>query len=97
MGNPSEGRQMRRNLLVLAMVLSLLGLVAAPAMAHVHGITPLSGCTVDNANSGGLGTDGTAADDANGGPITGLIPRDTGSAPLGFGDGGFGAATGNCP
>jgi hypothetical protein len=53
MGNPSEGRQMRRNLLVLAMVLSLLGLVAAPAMAHVHGITPLSGCTVDNANAGG--------------------------------------------
>jgi len=80
MGNPSEGRQMRRNLLVLAMVLSLLGLVAAPAMAHVHGITPLSGCTVDNANAGGLGTDGTPADDANGGPITGLIPRDTGNA-----------------
>jgi hypothetical protein len=97
MGNPSEGRQMRRNLLVLAMVLSLLGLVAAPAMAHVHGITPLSGCTVDNANAGGFGTDETPADDANGGPITGLIPRDTGSAPLTGGDGGSGAATGHCP
>lgn len=88
---------MRRTLLVLAMVIGLMGLVAPPAMAHVHGVTPLLGCTVDNPNSGGLGTDGTPADDANGGPIVGLIPRDTGNSPLVPGDGGFGAATGHCP
>ncbi|MDP3984585.1 MAG: hypothetical protein Q8Q52_06250 [Acidimicrobiia bacterium] len=88
---------MRRTLLVLAMVISLMGLAAAPAMAHVHGVTPLSGCTVDNANSGGLRTNGTPAADANGGPIVGVIPFGTGNSPLGFGDGGFGAATGHCP
>jgi hypothetical protein len=82
---------------MLAMVIGLMGLVAAPAMAHVHGVTPLSGCTVDNPNSGGLATDGTPADDANGGPIAGLIPRDTGASPLVPGDGGSGAATGHCP
>jgi hypothetical protein len=82
---------------MLAMVIGLMGLVAAPAMAHVHGVTPLSGCTVDNPNSGGLATDGTPADDANGGPIAGLIPRDTASSPLVPGDGGSGAATGHCP
>lgn len=84
----------------------LLGIVAglfAAAMfggvasAHVHGITPLIQISVDNPNSGGNGTNGTPADDANGGPISGLIPRDTGSAPLGFGDGGFGAPGGNAP
>ena len=68
-----------------------------PVAAHVHGITPLLGCSVDNPNSGANGTNGTAADDANGGPITGVIPIETGSAPLTVGDGGFGAATGNCP
>ena len=58
------------------------------ASAHVHGITPLVALTVDNANSGGNGTNGTPADDADGGPITGLIPRDTGNSPLTGGDGG---------
>lgn len=66
------------------------------SFAHVHGITPLSQCTVDNPNSGGLGTDGTPADDANGGPIVGLIPRDTGNAPLAPGDGGRTAPV-ECP
>ncbi|MDA0231902.1 MAG: hypothetical protein O3C69_00265 [Chloroflexi bacterium] len=84
----------------------LLGLVAglfAAAMfggvasAHVHGITPLAQISVDNANSGGNGTNGTPADDANGGPITGLIPRDTGNSPLTGGDGGFGATNGHAP
>ncbi len=42
-----------------------------------------------NSNSGGNGTNGTPADDAIGGPITGLIPRDLGNAPIGIGDGGF--------
>ena len=84
--------------IVLMVILTVLLLVAvAPALAHVHGITPLLGCSVDNSNSGALGTNGTPADDDNGGPIAGLIPRDTGEAPLTGGDGGFGAATGNCP
>lgn len=82
---------------MLALVLGLLSLMAVPAGAHVHAITPLGGCSVDNGNSGGLGTNGTPADDGNGGPIAGLIPRDTGSAPLQPGDGGSGAATGHCP
>jgi len=86
-----------RKLTLALMLLVLLLALAAPALAHVHGITPLPGCTVDNANSGANGTDGTPADDANGGPITGLIPRDVGNAPLTVGDGGSGAATGHCP
>ncbi len=86
-----------RKLTLALLLVALLMATAAPAFAHVHGITPLPQCTADNANSGALGTDGTPADDANGGPITGLIPRDVGNAPLTVGDGGFGAATGNCP
>lgn len=86
-----------RRLLQATLVACLLTLSAGPALAHVHGITPLAGCSVDNPNSGGNGTDGTPADDANGGPIRGLIPRDVGNAPLTVGDGGFGAAAGHCP
>jgi len=66
----------------------LMALAATPASAHVHGITPLT-CGIGSAQSGGNGTDDTPAAAANGGPITGLIPRDVGSAPLGIGDGGF--------
>ncbi|MBM4436063.1 MAG: hypothetical protein FJ029_02250 [Actinobacteria bacterium] len=88
---------MRRLLAIAIVAIGVTVGTAAPAFAHVHGITPLNGCTVDNPNSGARGTDGTPADDANGGPITGLIPRDTGNAPLTVGDGGFGAATGHCP
>src|SRR5688572_18251048 len=69
---------------LLAAALSLLSV--GSAFAHVHGITPLN-CpagTADsvpnNANAGGTGTDGTPADDANGGPISGIIPTGTGSA-----------------
>lgn len=70
---------------LLAAALSLLSV--ASAFAHVHGVTPLN-CpagTADsvpnNTNAGGLGTDGTPADDANGGPIVGVIPVAMG-APL---------------
>ncbi len=87
---------MRKPILALALLVLMLAL-AVPAFAHDHGITPLSECTVDNANSGANGTNGTPADDANGGPITGLIPRDVGNAPLTVGDGGFGATAGHCP
>jgi hypothetical protein len=86
-----------RRLLQAALVTCLLTLTTGPALAHVHGITPLVACTVDNPDSGGNGTDGTPADDANGGPIGGLIPRDVGNAPMTVGDGGFGAAAGHCP
>lgn len=70
------------------------GLVAVPvgaASAHVHGITPLLACG-NTAINGANRTDSTPAAAANGGPITGLIPRDVGNAPLTVGDGGFGAA-----
>jgi hypothetical protein len=77
--------------LIVAGVFAL-GIVAAPATAasaHVHGITPLLRCgsELDGADR----TDTTPAAAANGGPITGLIPRDVGNAPLTVGDGGFSA------
>jgi hypothetical protein len=68
----------------------MVGLTGA-ASAHVHGITPLLVCgntAIDGANR----TDSTPASASSGGPITGLIPRDVGSAPLTVGDGGFNAA-----
>lgn len=68
-------------LVALALALASVGGVAA----HVHGITPLN-CLDENENSGA-----NRADD-NDTPITGLIPRDVGSAPLGPGDGGRDAA-----
>jgi hypothetical protein len=76
---------MRRLLIALAIsVLMALG-IAAPAGAHVHGITPLS-CLDENPNSGG-----NRADDVS--PvITGLIPAAVGNAPLMSGDGGRDAA-----
>lgn len=77
-----------RRIVVLAVLAALTLLVAAPASAHVHGVTPLS-CGIGSAMSGGNGTNDTPAAAANGGPITGLIPRDVGNAPLTVGDGGF--------
>lgn len=82
---------MRRSIVLLTLsILLVLGL-AGPASAHVHGITPLLdlGCTgVDNTVTGANGANDTPADSANGGPITGLIPSDVGTAPLTGGDGG---------
>ncbi len=90
-----------RRIAVAMMLAALLVLMVAPAAsAHVHGITPLLelSCTgVDNTVTGGNATNGTPADDANGGPIEGLIPRDTGSAPLTGGDGGRNAPVQACP
>jgi hypothetical protein len=71
-------------------------LAPGSASAHVHGIAPLLQCSVDNASSGGLAVDSTPAFLENGGPITGLIPRDVGDAPLTGGDGGFDAPV-QCP
>ncbi len=80
-------RRLRTGLVALAIAGGLAVLPAAPAVAHVHGITPLRcvGTTTDGADR----TDTTPAAAANGGPITGLIPRDVGNAPLTVGDGGF--------
>lgn len=80
---------MRRAILLVLMVAAMMVATVPMVSAHVHGITPLTCEGVGNANSGGNGTDGTPADDANGGPISGLIPRDTGNAPIDVGDGGF--------
>jgi hypothetical protein len=68
------------------------------ALGHVHGITPLNcpGVTTENANAGGNGTNGTPADDANGGPIAGIIPTTTGSAPFTPGPGVAGTHAANC-
>jgi hypothetical protein len=77
----------RRISIGLALATALTVVPAAAASAHVHGITPLRcvGVAADGANA----TDVTPAAVANGGPITGLIPRDVGAAPLTVGDGGF--------
>ena len=91
---------MRRSFVLLAMVVMMTLGVLPAASAHVHGGTPLLDCGMANANAGGNGTNGTPADDINGGPIVGFIPRDTGNAPFaaGFGTGpGFGATNGHCP
>ena len=97
-GNLDEGKwgSMRRSILLLALVLLLMLAAVPAASAHVHGVTPLGQCTVDNANSGGNGTNGTPADDANGGPIAGLIPTTVGSGAI-PGGGGSGATNGHCP
>lgn len=82
---------MKKLIVAMLVVLALTLATIAPAFAHVHGITPLNkliACGKANANAGGLA--------ANGGPITGLIPRDVGNAPLTGGDGGFGATKFDC-
>ena len=87
---------MRQKIIAFVFAAGLLVAVGVPLFgsgsvsAHVHGITPLDNlsCVVDNSRTGANGTNGTAADDSNGGPITGLIPRDTGKSPLTGGDGG---------
>lgn len=92
---------MSRRLILIAVitVVAVLG-PALSASAHVHGITPLiklataCGVTPGIPQTGANRTDDTPAAVANGGPITGLIPRDVGQAPLGFGDGGFDAPVG---
>ena len=88
---------MKRFLSMLALVAVLTAAMAAPVFAHTHGITPLGECSQPNGNAGGNGTNGTPADDGEGGPIAGLIPRDTGNAPLNPGDGGNAATDCSAP
>jgi hypothetical protein len=84
---------MRRFVISIILGGSLAVLSAGGALGHVHGITPLR--CVAPANAGANQTDSTPAAAANGGPISGLIPRDVGNAPLTVGDGGF--STPACP
>ena len=76
-----------RRLLIASAIAGLTLIPAGPAAAHVHGLTPLR--CVGNGPDGADATDSTPAAAANGGPITGLIPRDVGNSPLDIGDGGF--------
>jgi len=84
-------RRMRRVAIGAAMVGAFVLGPIGGASAHVHGITPLLRCGGDISVTGADRTDTTPASALNGGPITGLIPRDVGSAPLDVGDGGFDA------
>lgn len=90
-----------RRIAIATLLAGLMVLGIAPAaMGHVHGVTPLLelDCKVDNTVTGANAADSTPAAAGEGGPITGLIPRDVGNAPLTIGDGGFGAANDNvCP
>jgi hypothetical protein len=69
-----------------AAVLLTLGF-AAPASAHVHGITPLHCLTTANPNAGAV----RAFEVSGAFDGVQLIPRDLGHAPLTVGDGGFDA------
>jgi hypothetical protein len=89
-------RHVRRVMVGAVLVGSLVALPGPAASAHVHGITPLLQCSVVPDNAGANQTDVTPAAAANGGPITGLIPRDVGNSPLDVGDGGFTAPV-QCP
>jgi hypothetical protein len=91
---PSKRREaapVHRILATFAITTAVAASAAAPAGAHVHGITPL----LTLANECGV-TDlaNTGANRAQGDPIVGLIPRDVGNAPLTGGDGGFSAPVG---
>jgi hypothetical protein len=77
---------MRKSMLPAAAVLLTLGF-AAPASAHVHGITPLHCLTTANPNAGAV----RAFEVSGAFEGVGLIPRDKGNAPLTVGDGGFDA------
>ncbi len=78
---------MRRIIASLLLGSALAIATVGGALGHVHGITPLRcvGVQDDGANA----VNDTPAFATNGGPISGLIPRDVGRAPLTVGDGGF--------
>ena len=87
---------------VLAAVLSVLFVPvyagAQSVSAHVHAVTPLNDCSVDNLeHSGGRAILGTPAASEDGGPIQpGPIPVNTGNAAFESGGGGA-IADPNCP
>ena len=74
---------MRRIRVLTGTVLAASALVLLPAPAatgHVHGLTPL-GCTPAPANAGANQTNVTPAAAANGGPLSGVIPRGMSGKP----------------
>lgn len=83
----SSRRRFRALVGALGVASGMALLQGGPAMAHVHGITPLR--CVGVADDGANRTDMTPAAAANGGPISGLIPSDVGNSALMVGDGGF--------
>jgi hypothetical protein len=88
---------MRRLITAVLLAAALALLSVASAFAHVHGVTPLNCPGVpNNVNAGGTGTDGTPADDANGGPIVGVIPVGTGNASFTLGTGAAGRHSSLC-
>jgi len=72
---------------------------AQSASAHVHAVTPLNDCSVDNAeHSGGRIILETPASAENGGPIQpGPIPINTGNAAFDPETGGGNHADPDCP
>jgi hypothetical protein len=68
---------MKRRLMLLVVLVALGTLFALPAQAHVHGVTPLDICSVDNPLSGG----NRAIEEDN--PIMGLIPVNVGQGENG--------------
>ncbi len=70
-----------------------------PASAHVHAVTPLNDCSVDDADhSGGRSILDTPAAVENGGPIQrGPIPLNTGNASFDPQTGGGNHADPHCP
>ncbi len=74
-------------------------LQAESASAHVHAVTPLNDCSVDNAeHSGGRIILDTPAAVENGGPIQrGPIPLNTGNAAFDPDTGGGNHADPRCP
>ena len=72
---------------------------AQAVSAHVHAVTPLNDCSVDNAeNSGGRQILDTPAAVENGGPIErGPIPLNTGNASFDPYSGAGNHADPNCP
>jgi hypothetical protein len=84
---------------VLSAVVLPVYLEADSVSAHVHAVTPLGDCTVDNAeNSGGRALLDTPASVDNGGPIqNGPIPLNTGNAAFDPETGGGNHADPHCP
>ncbi len=89
-----------------AVLMAFLSALSLPAYfgahsvsAHVHAVTPLSDCSVDNAeHSGGRIILQTPAGSENGGPIQpGPIPVNTGTAAFDPDTGGGNHADPNCP
>ncbi len=92
-----------RRLISAALLAAALSLVSiATASAQVHGVTPLNcpdgaaDSVPNNPNAGGQGTQGTPADDSEGGPIDAPIPIDTGNAPFSANSGDAGQHSSHC-